>query len=94
MKVLYGYKPYQNPRKGVFRISTDEYKLPEGWVTRNDEVVIIGETNDSFVQEIRDYEEGKWVGNKVVRRKYLLPIGIHKSRLVKWITGQLELFDK
>jgi len=94
MKPLYNYQPYDHPKKGVFEIMTGEYQLPTGWLQKEEVFTIIGESDDTFVYQLKASGHGVWVGNKVIKKKYILPMGIHKSRLVKWISGQLTMFDQ
>jgi hypothetical protein len=92
MEILYNYKAYDTPKKGVFNVETGEYKLPIGWLQKEVECIIIGETDLHYVEELLPSSHGEWVGDVVVEHKYILPIGLHKSRLVKWIDSQLCLF--
>lgn len=78
---MYNYQSYKHPKNGVFRCETNEYKLPIGWIQEEKEFLIIGETDLHFIYELKEFE-GK-----------LLPIGIHKSRLVKWNATQLMLWN-
>ncbi len=89
--VLYNYQKYETEKKGIFRITTNQYKLPEGWVCKEEELTIIGETDDSYVEKLVPSESGEWVGDVVLSYNYILPIGVHKSRLVRWTHGQLTL---
>jgi hypothetical protein len=93
-KILYNFKPYLNKRVGLFSLEKDNgaYSLSSGWEKILKEEAIIGETKDTFVTELKPYTEGRWIGKKVVYKNYILPLGIHKTRLKKWCTGQLELF--
>ena len=92
MYILYNFKKYDIPKRGVFSITTDEYV--NGWVCREEENLIIGETDDTFVTRLLKTGHGEWVGDVVIQTKYILPVGIHKSRLIKWLAGvQLTLFD-
>lgn len=84
-KVLYNYIPYEVPKLGVFNITTGEYKLPGGWLLRQDQILIIGESDDCFIEKLQPSSHGEWVGDTVIQTEYILPLGIHKSRLVKWI---------
>jgi hypothetical protein len=93
MEILYDFKRYPAPRSGVFQITTDEYG-PDGWVLKEEVYTIIGETDDIFVSRLEESGHGEWIGEEVVQREYILPIGIHKSRLVTWLPHvQLSLFD-
>lgn len=95
LKIVHGYRPYAIPKKGLFRVPKKDgvYILPDGWETVIEESTIIGETSTSYVYKLKPTEEGKWVGNKVVTTQFILPLGIHKSRLVEWCTPQLKLFQ-
>jgi hypothetical protein len=90
---LYGFIKYDLPKFGVFNIDTNEYKLPGGWIQKETEFKIIGETEDTFVTRLQEGGHGEWVGDVVIEEKYVLPIGIHKTRFVRWIPGQLSIFD-
>lgn len=92
--ILYDFIKYPTPRKGLFSVEkpNGEYILPDGWEQELEEVLIIGEDNTCFVYNLKPSELGKWVGNEVIVEKFILPIGIHKSRLVKWTPVQLTLF--
>lgn len=84
MKILYNFIKYDTPKIGVFSVETGEYKALIGWVKKEEEASIIGETDNSYVTRLLESQHGEWVGNKVVQHKYILPIGIHKSRLIRW----------
>ena len=88
MKPLYNYKPYDHPKKGVFEIETDEYQ--SGWVRKKEVFTIIGECDHTFVYRLQPSTGNDLSSEKI---KYILPIGIHKTSLVKWISGQLSLFS-
>jgi hypothetical protein len=87
----YNYKPYLHPKKGLFSVETGYYNLKDGWIQKSVETVIIGEPNLHYIEQLQEYEFGEWVGNTVIKNKIITPIGIHKSRLIKWLTVQLEL---
>ena len=96
LKTLYNYIAYDCPRRGIFSVmkNPNEYKMPNGWVQVEVERIIIGEDDDCYVEQLLKTERGEWVGEVVVEKKYILPIGLHKSRLVRWIGGdQLSLFS-
>ncbi|MBK9728453.1 MAG: hypothetical protein IPO86_10075 [Saprospiraceae bacterium] len=93
--LLLDYQKYQIPKKGIFRIEKNpaEYKLPGGWVRVEVEETIIGETNDTYVTRFQNSNHGEWIGDLVFKRYYTFPIGLHKSRFVKWVGYQLSIFD-
>ena len=93
MDTLYNFKRYAFPKFGLFNIDTNQYRYPEGWVQKKSEYKIIGETDDCFVYKLIESGHGEWLGDNVIELKYILPIGIHKTRLVRWKEGQLTIFD-
>ena len=92
MVVMYNYIPYEYPKNGLFGITSDIYKLPGGWVLVPEQYLIIGEDDHSFIYKIVKSGHGEWIGNKVMQLEYYLPIGLHKSRLIKWLPTQTILF--
>jgi hypothetical protein len=80
----YEYKVYPVNKIGIFNITTGVYRAPNGWVLEEQEYTIIGETIDSYVYRLQESGYGEWVNGIVVERKYILPIGIHRTRFVKW----------
>jgi len=88
-----GFKKYNTPKFGLFRIDTNEYSLSEGWIQAENQFKIIGETDDCYVTRLQESVCGEWVGDVVVEKKCTIPIGVHKTRLARWIPGQLSIFD-
>lgn len=95
LRIVHGFKMYSTPLKGIFRCEKPDgkYLLPGGWEKVMKEYLIIGETKTSYVSRLIPSETGYWVGNRRWTEKYILPVGIHKSRLVRWVTAQLRLFE-
>ncbi len=91
MEILYGFIPYEQIKTGIFKEDTNIFKLPGGWVWEEKTVDIIGETEDSYVYELSESGHGEWIGDKVVQHKYILPMGIHKSRFIRWKDRQLQM---
>ena len=91
--IIHNYRSYQNIRKGIFHIDINEYG-PDGWIQKEKEYTIIGEDDESYVYELKKTECGYWnEKNEKWTEKYILPLGVHKSRLLKWKLQQLELFN-
>lgn len=88
--IQYGYKAYAEPVAGLFGIDAGEWGV-NGWVVRNDLITIIGETEDTYVYRLLETGHGEWVGEEVIEYEYVLPIGVHKSRLIRWEGIQLLL---
>lgn len=90
---MYNFKKYSKPKKGIFRVlKTDGNYLDNGWETELLQYTIIGEDSTAYVYKLKESTQGKWVGNKVIKKTYILPIGLHKSNFIKWNTNQLTLF--
>lgn len=83
MKILYDYKEYPQPKQGIFSLHKKDakYILPDGWEQSKETLLIIGETKDHYITNLVSYEND------------LLPLGPHKSRLMKWVPTQLNLFE-
>ena len=87
------FKKYNTPRKGFFRVPDPDniYFLPGGWKQKIQEFTIIGEDNEIYITEIRTCKWGEWINEKLVKRTYKIPVGVHKTRLIQWKDGQLIL---
>ena len=99
MEILHNFKPYTMPKKALYFRDTGDYvKDPEsgmfGWEMIPEEAEVIGETDTSYVKQLVEYtNRHSW--DKDYKKKSLLPLGFHKSRLIKWIPTpgqQLLLF--
>lgn len=90
-EVLQDFQPYENPMFGLFKIPTLEYNA-SGWVDKEESYKIIGEADGIYVHELQELTYDEWVGDETVERKYIIPIGIHKTRLIKFTSGQLSFF--
>lgn len=100
MKVLNNFKRYRQPKKALYYQTGDEYVIdPEtgipGWSKVVVETVVIGEDDMCFIEYLKEHRNcDTW--DKDYGKISLLPIGFHKSRLLKWIPmpgQQLLLFD-
>lgn len=85
------FTAYPIPKLGEFKITSDRYG-ENGWELDIKKAMIIGETASYYVTELRPLSFDEWVGNDVVTRQSIVHIGFHKSRFMKWIDTQLELF--
>ena len=74
------YRPYETKKKALVNVHTSEYG-PNGWVNKPTEFDVIGEDDHCYIYELRTIE----------KENRILPIGFHKSRLIKWIPGQLSI---
>lgn len=72
----YNYVAYSHAKKGLFRGATGEIE----------EERIIGEIDDAYVYRL--LKSTSWNTGE----PYLSPIAIHKTRLIKWLPTQMEMF--
>jgi hypothetical protein len=91
MEPGHNYKAFKNPRKAIYHQCTNVYGK-KGWIQKEVETTVIGEDDHVYVERLKPGSHGEWVGEVVVQREYILAIGFHKSRFVKWVDTQLELF--
>lgn len=89
------FKEFKEFKTGVFFVEKEpfEYVAPGGWKNAVEKQIIIGETKILFVTQLIKTETGRWEGKTLITEKHIVPIGIHKSRLIRWETSQLSLFD-
>ena len=85
IQILYDYKPFDESKLGLFNASV-------GGKYKNEEILIIGETDLHYIFRLKKVTEGTWVDDKVIYETFILPIGIHKSRLIQWMPTQLSIF--
>jgi len=90
----YGFEPYEIPRNGLFSVHTGIWQSSGGWENKNEAHLIIGETSDCYIYKLIPSEERRWKGSKVVRESFMLPIGLHKTRLIRWLPTQLQLIQE
>lgn len=86
--VLYNYIHYKKAIKMHFYVETGIYKIQLGWLQKVEEKIIIGEANGMFVERLM-LSVGCIEGKNDYKKEFYLPIGIHKSRLLKTLPGQL-----
>lgn len=100
MKVEYNFKPYLQPKTALYYQTGNDYgKDPEtgllGLSKVVKETIVIGEDDTSYVEYLKEHRNcDTW--DKDYGKISLLPIGFHKSRLLKWLPTpgqQLMLFD-
>jgi hypothetical protein len=99
MKTLYDYKPYAQPQKAKYLHPVNEYindSVTGGfrWATKEVETLVIGETDTSYIVQLKEYRECD-SNESDYGQVVLLPLGFHKSRLVEFshLGVQLELFQ-
>lgn len=78
---LYNFHAYEFPKKGMFN-----------GIGKQEEHLIIGECDDLYVERLLN--SGHGIGDEVIEQKYILPIGLHKSRLINWSAPELDVLDK
>lgn len=88
---VYNYIHYEKPVKMYFYVETGNYQLPLGWLQKVVEKIIIGEANGMFVTRLT-LSTGSDSRNSDYKKEFYLPVGPHKSRLLKTLPVQLLLF--
>lgn len=75
-------------------MTTDVYVSGQGWQFKEIETLVIGETDDTYIEYFKETSCGYWDELGRYTAHYCLPLGFHKSRLVRWREGvQLSLFN-
>jgi hypothetical protein len=82
---------YEHPRKAIFNVTTDEYG-PDGWIEVEEEKTIIGEVDIGYIYGFITTGHGMWEGDDRYQVEYTSANWIHRSRFVRWVTTQTELF--
>ena len=85
------FKRYDTPRKGFFRVPhpDNSYSFEDGWKQKIKQCIIIGEDDQRYITEIKTSRWGERINDKVIRSTHKIPLGIHKTRLIQWMDGQL-----
>lgn len=92
LPILYNYKPYPHPRKGLFRVDAGFYDLYNGgWQDEIVERTIIGEADNMYVERLYHSTHSD-IDLTNYGEEYLCPTGLHITRLVKWLPTQTQLF--
>jgi hypothetical protein len=100
MRVENNFVPYPLPKRALFYQTGNDYIKNTttgllGWSKIEIEVEVIGEDDTCFVTELKKHRISDTT-DKDYGKIVLLPLGFHKSRLIKWIPipgQQLLLFD-
>lgn len=90
MEILYNYQPYQIPKQGVFNVSFEYGHNENGvldMIQKSETAQIIGETDDQYINELKPCSN---IFGGVPDS--LLPLGFHKTRLLRWLPVQTSLF--
>lgn len=91
MEPLYNYKAYSIPKVGLFKIDTNEYGQ-NGWIMIEERKAIIGECDEFYVERLHETQKEEWIEGELIKTNIILPLGIHKSRFIKWVVYQMTLF--
>lgn len=89
LPIIGEFEAYEFPKKAIYNLDANEYVLGIGWLQVEKETTVIGEDKDCYIEELRPVSEPTKFSNKI---KFLLPIGFHKSRLIRWLPTQIEMF--
>lgn len=100
MKVEYNFKRYEQSKKAMYYLTGHDYEIDPvtglyGWSKIVKEAIVIGEDDTSYIEILKeDRNCDTW--DKDYGTVSLLPLGFHKSRLIKWLPmpgRQLMLFE-
>lgn len=84
---------YPHKKDGLFSIHSGEWdKVNNQWENVETAHTIIGETADIYITRFSDSSTPYWDEMGRYEASYCLPLGIHKSRLIRWKETQLSLF--
>jgi len=83
---------YEHPLKAIFMQTTSEYDLKKGPVDKETEVIVIGEDNHCYITRIFKTDRFMHQPGVFTYGKLMYGIGFHKTRLVRFVETQLELF--
>lgn len=100
MKALFGYKPFLKPKKCLYYAEGGDFIKDDvtglfGWSKIEKEAIIIGEDDTSFITKVKEYTVSDTT-DPLYGKTVLLPLGFHKTRLIKWLClpgEQLKLFE-
>lgn len=82
---------YRQAKTGVFLVETNKYDIKVGWIRKEEEYSIIGENDEIYITRFLNSGYEVWEGTGKQQVNYTLPIGIHKTRFVRWKNIQLHL---
>ena len=85
------YIPYPSPRLGLFSVGFG-YDENLNCIDKQEEFLIIGEESFLYVEQIKKANWGVWVGDNVIPCTDTIYLGVHKTRLIKWLPTQTTLF--
>jgi hypothetical protein len=83
---------YEHPRNAIFLQPTGEYDIKKGPVQQETEVIVIGEDNHCYITQTFKTHRFMHQPNVFTYGKLMYGIGFHKTRLVRFVETQLELF--
>lgn len=90
--ILYDFVAYDFPKLATFNYPGNEYNLKKnGWQDFPKTVLVIGEDKNCYITNLCQSEHEEW-NDKRILYKYILPLGFHKSRFIRWEDTQLTLF--
>lgn len=93
MTYVHGLILYNHPRKCIYNADINKYDLQKGWLTEETEITVIGHDDYNYVTKVFNTNEYIEHPNKPpLKGDLIYGIGFHKSRFVKWIETQLNLF--
>jgi len=101
MKIKYNFKKYDKPRRALFYQTGNDYITDPttgallGWSKKIVETTVIGEDDTSYVEILKEHINCD-TSEEDYGKISLIPLGFHKSRLIKFIKTpgqQVLIFD-
>jgi hypothetical protein len=93
LQYLHGLFLYEHPKNAIYRETTNEYDSARGgWISIEKQATVIGEDEHFYVTRTVNTCEYNFTPNDTIKGNFLYGIGFHKSRLVKFVETQLEMF--
>lgn len=80
---------YEIPRTGIFMQDNNIYSPINGWGYIEVTETIIGEDEHLYIYRWLTTDWGEWVNDQVITTWHHIPLGYHKSRLIKWVPTQI-----
>lgn len=96
MRIIFNYKPFEKPKRAIYAHPGNDYINDVktgllGWSNIEKEVTVIGEDDTTYIEKLKEHlicdTNDPDYGETV-----LMPIGFHKSRLIRWVSDQLGMF--
>jgi len=90
---LHGLRLYEHPKLAVYKESVNELLTTDGFKTKEVEVKVIGENDYMYITKIFETDKFMTIPGEYIYGNLVYGIGFHKTRMIRFVETQLELFD-